>query len=130
MSLTEQQINVYRAQGFLSGIPIAEEAEAGRYRRLFDALEEKEGREKTRIGLVDRHFEEPFIWELATHPKILDGIASLIGPAIFTQAFAAFIGPGAGLHLPGAPFLLSGLMLAGAIVVAIRTTRGSDNAER
>ena len=38
----------------------------------------------------------------------LMGIASLIGPAIFTQSFAVFIGAGAIVYLPGMPFLLVG----------------------
>jgi DHA1 family tetracycline resistance protein-like MFS transporter len=53
----------------------------------------------------------------------LMGIASLIGPAIFTQSFAVFIAPGAPVHLPGMPFLLSALMVAASIAVAVYTTR-------
>lgn len=43
--------------------------------------------------------------------------AGLFGPALFTQVFAAFIGPRAGAHLPGAPFILAAalLLVAGAI---------------
>jgi ectoine hydroxylase-related dioxygenase (phytanoyl-CoA dioxygenase family) len=80
MTLTQQQIKTYQANGFLCGIRVADEAAATRYRTLFDGLEAREGREKAQIGLVDRHFDQEFIWELATHPQILDGIESLIGP--------------------------------------------------
>jgi DHA1 family tetracycline resistance protein-like MFS transporter len=51
------------------------------------------------------------------------GIANLIGPGLFTQVFAFFIGAGAAWHLPGAPFLLAALLLAAAAVVAMRVTR-------
>lgn len=85
MTVQEQQ-SFYRQNGFLSGIRIADDAQAGRYRALFDALEAKEGREKTRIGLLDRHQDQPFLWELATHPKILDCIESLIGSNILLLA--------------------------------------------
>jgi DHA1 family tetracycline resistance protein-like MFS transporter len=50
------------------------------------------------------------------------GIGMLIGPGLFTMTFATFIGAERGLHLPGAPFLLAGLMLAGAMLVAARVT--------
>jgi DHA1 family tetracycline resistance protein-like MFS transporter len=48
------------------------------------------------------------------------GIATLIGPILFTQTFANFIGPHRDLHLPGAPFLLSALLLVSALAVALR----------
>lgn len=54
----------------------------------------------------------------------LSGIASLIGPGLFTQTFALFIGPRAGWHLPGAPFLLASLLLLLGMALAWRATRG------
>lgn len=55
----------------------------------------------------------------------LTGIAGLIGPSLFTQTFAAFIGPQADLHLPGAPYLLSTIMLLMGAGIAWRATRGA-----
>ncbi len=53
----------------------------------------------------------------------LTGIAGLIGPTLFTQTFALFIGPHADWNLPGAPYLLStGLLLVSA-GTAWRATR-------
>jgi DHA1 family tetracycline resistance protein-like MFS transporter len=48
------------------------------------------------------------------------GIASLIGPITFTQTFAMAIGVHADWHVPGAPFLLSAILLAVATVIAMR----------
>jgi DHA1 family tetracycline resistance protein-like MFS transporter len=53
----------------------------------------------------------------------LMGIASLIGPAIFTQSFALFIGDRAPIYLPGIPFLLAAVLVAASIAVAVYTTR-------
>ena len=53
----------------------------------------------------------------------LMGLASLIGPTMFTQIFAVFIGTRADLKLPGAPFLLAALLLFTAMLLAWRTTR-------
>ncbi|HYM31728.1 MAG TPA: TCR/Tet family MFS transporter [Candidatus Cybelea sp.] len=51
----------------------------------------------------------------------LRGISGLIGPTIFTQAFAQFIGA-SGLHLPGAPFYLAAALLAGAALLTVQAT--------
>ena len=50
----------------------------------------------------------------------INGIASMIAPILFTQAFALAIGRFHDLSLPGAPFLLAAGFLVGALVVAWR----------
>jgi DHA1 family tetracycline resistance protein-like MFS transporter len=52
----------------------------------------------------------------------INGVAGLLGPTLFTEVFASFIGPGAVGHLPGAPFLLASLLLVIAAAIAWRTT--------
>ena len=52
----------------------------------------------------------------------LTGIAGMIGPSLFTQTFAAFIGPQADWHLPGAPYLLSTCLLLIGAGLAWRAT--------
>jgi DHA1 family tetracycline resistance protein-like MFS transporter len=53
----------------------------------------------------------------------LMGLASLIGPMVFTQTFAVFISTRANWGLPGAPFLLAGALIFGAMILAWRTTQ-------
>ena len=53
----------------------------------------------------------------------LMGLASLIGPLVFTQTFAVFISTAADWGLPGAPFLLAAVLIAGAMLLAWRTTQ-------
>jgi MFS transporter, DHA1 family, tetracycline resistance protein len=55
----------------------------------------------------------------------LRGIAGLFGPAAFTFSFAHFISDDAGVHLPGAPYLLAGILLVLATVVGFRVTRAA-----
>ncbi len=50
------------------------------------------------------------------------GIAFMIGPIIFTSTFAKFIGPYRSWHLPGAPYLLAGLIVMLSTIIAWRTT--------
>jgi DHA1 family tetracycline resistance protein-like MFS transporter len=53
----------------------------------------------------------------------LVGLASLIGPTVFTQSFATFIGTRADLGTPGAPFLLAAVLVLAAMGLAWRTTQ-------
>ena len=53
----------------------------------------------------------------------LRGIAFMIGPLVFTNVFASFIAANRDWHLPGAPYLLAALMVAGSTVMAWRVTR-------
>ena len=55
-------------------------------RREFDTLEGREGRERCQIGLLDRHFDDRFVWDLATHPRILDCLEAVMGPDIMLLA--------------------------------------------
>jgi non-haem Fe2+, alpha-ketoglutarate-dependent halogenase len=76
----------FEGAGFLAGIRVFNTAEAGKVRRSFDALEQAEGREKCQIGLVDRHFDQRFVWEMATHPTILDVVEAVMGPDVLLLA--------------------------------------------
>ena len=82
MPLTEGQVKAYKTEGFVPKVQISKETEASQHRELFNELEARVGREECLIGLVDQHFDEEFIWEIATHPKILDCIEALIGPDV------------------------------------------------
>jgi DHA1 family tetracycline resistance protein-like MFS transporter len=54
----------------------------------------------------------------------LQAITGMIGPALFTQVFAqAIASKGAGLHLPGAPFLVAAALLAASGIIAWWVTR-------
>lgn len=54
----------------------------------------------------------------------LASFAGIFGPFVFSQVFAAFIGPTAPARIPGAAFLLAALLLVVAFVLGLRATRG------
>jgi DHA1 family tetracycline resistance protein-like MFS transporter len=58
----------------------------------------------------------------------INGVTGLIGPTLFTQVFAYFIGSTAIATLPGAPFVLASGLLATAAMIAWRTT-GQDRTQ-
>jgi DHA1 family tetracycline resistance protein-like MFS transporter len=50
----------------------------------------------------------------------VQSVSQLLGPFLFTLTFAYFIGTGAPLIMPGAPFLLASVLLIAALVIATR----------
>lgn len=79
MGLTEAQETAFERDGYLANVPVASPSEASQYRKVFDEIESREGREKCQKGLYDPHFNEQFVWDMATNPAILNAIESLIG---------------------------------------------------
>jgi DHA1 family tetracycline resistance protein-like MFS transporter len=75
------------------------------------------------LGLMSRRVGASEQGQLQGANASLMGIANLFGPAIFTQSFAVFIAAGSLLYLPGAPFLLSAVMVGAAMLVALQTMR-------
>lgn len=69
----------YERDGYLSPVDLFDDGQASRFRDAFDALERREGKDKSVIDLKGRHVDEPFIWEMATHPRLLDWMQALIG---------------------------------------------------
>jgi len=82
MRLSREQIEMFHRDGVLTGIHIDTPGQAAEYRRPFDRLEAVEGTEQVQNKIFDRHFDQRFLWEIATHPKILDCVESLYGANI------------------------------------------------
>lgn len=74
-------------------------------------------------ALMTRHVSAMEQGQLQGANSCLMSISGIVGPLLFTQVFAVFISTQKGWHLPGAPFLLAGLMLMLAVWIAWRVTR-------
>lgn len=74
-------------------------------------------------GLMTRRVDPSAQGRLQGANSSLTGIAQMVGPTLFTRAFAVFIENPRGLHVPGAPFLLAGLILCGALGLAWRSSK-------
>lgn len=93
----------WERDGFLAPIRVLDSADAARVRHEFDALEALEGREKCQIGLLDRHFDRQFVWQITTHPAVLDAVEAVMGPDILllaTHFFCKYPEPGDTLEGP------------------------------
>ena len=73
---------VYGEQGYLAAVDLFTGDEAEDYRRSFDELEAREGKEKCQIGLQARHFDQEFIWRMATDSRLIDVMAQVMGEDI------------------------------------------------
>ncbi len=74
-------------------------------------------------GMMTRHVTSSEQGQLQGALSSLRGIAFMIGPLVFTNVFASFIGANRDWHLPGAPYLLAALMIAGSMLMAWQVTR-------
>jgi DHA1 family tetracycline resistance protein-like MFS transporter len=74
-------------------------------------------------GLMTRAVKPSEQGQLQGANSSLMGMASLVGPGLFTMTFSTFIQESSPWKLPGAPFLLASLLLAVAGVVGWRVTR-------
>jgi DHA1 family tetracycline resistance protein-like MFS transporter len=54
-------------------------------------------------------------------------LTGVIGPLIFGSLFGYFISPQAPINLPGAPFLLSALLMIVSIFIALKATRSASS---
>jgi MFS transporter, DHA1 family, tetracycline resistance protein len=77
------------------------------------------------LGLMSRRVSASEQGRLQGANSSLMGVANMLGPALFGQVFAVFIGAGIAWQLPGAPFLLAAGLLVAAAIVALRATARS-----
>lgn len=78
--LTQQQVEQYRQQGFLSPIDVMSEEEASRYAQQLQAAEVEYPQELNAENRNNPHLAFGFLDQLAHHPVILDAVEDLIGP--------------------------------------------------
>lgn len=99
----------FAREGFLAPLRVVHDAAGvGAVRARFDALEAVEGRERCQIGLVDRHFDQRFVWELATCPAVLDAVEAVLGPDVLllaTHFFCKYPAAGEAAAVPAERFV-------------------------
>jgi DHA1 family tetracycline resistance protein-like MFS transporter len=74
-------------------------------------------------GIMSRTAPDDAQGELQGVISSTASLAMVISPLIMTQVFAAFTAPGAGLFMPGAPFLVSSALMVGCMGVFLARPR-------
>ena len=85
MSTTTLQAE-FAARGFIPRLRVHDAAAAAAVREQFDAVEAAEGPERCQIGLLDRHWDDRFVWDVAAHPAILNAVQEVMGPDVMLLA--------------------------------------------
>jgi ectoine hydroxylase-related dioxygenase (phytanoyl-CoA dioxygenase family) len=96
--LSPEQTSFYEDNGFLFPIRVLSDAETTQMRSQFDAYT-RENQNKL-SGMIPRerravysltHLELPWVYELVSHPHVLDAVEEVIGPNILVWESAWFI---------------------------------------
>ena len=80
----------FASSGYATAIDICTAGEIDAFRREFDALEAREGKEHCQRGLMDSHRDLEFIWRMATNPTIVDCIEAIVGPNVLMLSTSFF----------------------------------------
>ena len=68
--------------GYVWPVPILEPHEVLRYRAAYDRLEADAAARGQKARPTNLHHQSPEVWELATHPRVLGAIESIVGPDV------------------------------------------------
>ena len=90
MTTTTSLRECYERDGFVTGIDVFTTSEMTSFRKEFDELAEQEGKEKSQNALIHRHFDVPFIWQMATDRRLLDVMESIMGPDVMLLSTGFF----------------------------------------
>lgn len=72
----------FEEQGYVTNLEIMTPEEMAVYRAEFDRIEVAVGKQASQVGHINRHKENRLLWELVTHPKILDIAEEILGPDV------------------------------------------------
>lgn len=120
--LTEQAVEQFHRQGFLSPVPVLSADEVAKCRAHLEAFEAKYPNDTKKLKSKS-HLLCPWVDEIARHPRILDVYEDLIGPNIFCYSMAFRIKNSdgrtfAGWHQDGAYNPIKPILVIGALALS------------
>lgn len=89
--LTEDQVRHYREDGFVAPVLILTSAQAGNFRRRFEAYERAHAGWYELSKGQKLYLLQTWVAELACNTKILDAVEDLLGPDIFVWGVSLFV---------------------------------------
>ncbi len=72
----------YHTQGYASPISVLDALETSQALAAFNAIEAAMDPALRSIGLLQQHLVNQTLWQVSTHPRMLDAIAEVLGPDI------------------------------------------------
>jgi non-heme Fe2+,alpha-ketoglutarate-dependent halogenase len=90
VSLTPEQIEFVRTNGYLSPLTACSPEESKLYRSKVETYEKQTGEEVNKRLKIKAHLAFPWICQVARHPAIVSAVQSLIGPDVLLFGASAF----------------------------------------
>src|SRR5437870_2078282 len=88
--LSETETTCYERDGLVFPVPVLTAAEVKTFRLACDDLEARLGGRPRTVEVRQMHLHFPWAHALATHPRILDAVESLLGPNLLIWATELF----------------------------------------
>ena len=88
--LTPEQIEFFRANGYLYPLQAISPAEAAELRARIEGYETQTGEEVNKRLKIKAHLAFPWMCDLARHPAIVKAVQSLLGPDLLLFGSSAF----------------------------------------
>jgi hypothetical protein len=99
MALDSGQIEQYRRDGFVAGIPVFTDAECGAFRDTAERFEAAHPDDADWAFDIKCNLLFPWVYANATHPRLLDAVAALLGDdLLLTNSVFRIKEPGSGTH--------------------------------
>jgi non-heme Fe2+,alpha-ketoglutarate-dependent halogenase len=89
--LTEDQVRHYREDGFVAPLRVFTSAQAGNFRRRFEAYERAHAGWYELSKGQKLYLLQTWVAELACNTKVLDAVEDLLGPDIFVWGVSLFV---------------------------------------
>ena len=99
MALPSRQIEQYRVEGFVAGIPVFSTAECQRFRETAERFQAGHPADRDWAFDIKCNLLFDWVYENATHPRLLDAVAGLLGnDLLLTDSVFRIKEPGSGTH--------------------------------
>lgn len=91
LQLGADAVERFNAQGYYSPVRVYDESETAELRRQLEAVETRFGPAKARSYITDMHLIASWAWDVVHDPRIVEPIASVLGPNVLLWSLNWFI---------------------------------------
>ena len=98
MSLSEQQRGFYEENGYLFPLRVFSDSEAAEFRRQFDEYTDQNKDRLSKLSPRERrtvyaltHLSLPWVYQIVSHPRVLDAVEGAIGPNLLVWGSDWFV---------------------------------------
>lgn len=90
-TLTDEEIERFRRDGFLAPIPAFEAEETKQLRHEFESFEQRVGPKQAQAQRTNLHLLHRWAWDAVCDPRVVDPVARVLGPNVLLWALNWFV---------------------------------------